>query len=124
MNHLLIVEERQRRQLKEMLQVLFPEYKHITVGQDYVSMSAQKAISLDMNWKKYHWFILLLGEALKRLYALGRKDEEWLRNIVHILATAVMHQGSEHPIETIYREYTEIITALKEKRNKPNYQRV
>jgi hypothetical protein len=99
----------QREKLRAMLKTIFPEYPSIAVGTEYVSFTTDKQPDADTEWKKVHWVPLLLGESLRRLSLLGRKDDVWIKNVVSNIIFSFIYTSSTHPVDTIYDQYLSIL---------------
>lgn len=110
----IVLSQLHRDQLKEMMLYLYPEYRNISVGGDYVSMSKSKVIQVDMNWNRVHWLELLMRGALPRIASVGRHNKSWLAEVTWKLTLALIAPEAVHPIELIYEEYRKLISPKEE----------
>jgi hypothetical protein len=111
----------ERSKLKSMLITLFPEYPSVAVGSEFVSFSSVKQPTFETEWTKIHWVPLVMGEVIRRISLLGRKDKEWIQNIVSSIVYSFIYPSSVHPVSIIYDEYLSVVIefkiSLKEKRD-------
>ena len=99
----------QREQLKEMVRYLFPEYTHISIGGEYVSLSKTPLSNLDITWNRIHWLELLMREGLRRIYVLGKYDDKWMFNKIRHISISLMTPQAKHPVTLFYEEFLKVL---------------
>jgi hypothetical protein len=103
----------ERSKLKSMLSTLFPEYPSIAVGTEYVSFSTVRQPTTMTEWTRIHWVPLLMGEGIRRISLLGRKDKSWIQHIVSSIVYSFIYPSSLHPVDVVYDQYLSVVMEFK-----------